>query len=75
MRTLVSRLVPVGAALVAGAALLLLCDAALGQQATGPPKPDLRGGPPQWVGFVFIFLLLAAVMAVSLMPAKRGHQD
>ncbi len=66
MRKLVSSLVP---------ALLLVCDAALAQQGTGPPQPDLRQGAPQWVGLAVIFLLTAVVMAVSLMPSKRGHQD
>lgn len=39
------------------------------------PQPSLRKAPPVWVGLLIMFLLLAVVMAVSLMPSKRTHQD
>ena len=39
------------------------------------PQPTLRRSSPSWLGFLIMFLLLAMVMAVSLMPSKRGHQD
>ncbi len=42
-----------------------------------PPQPvpmKSSDGPP-WVGFLFMGVLLAVVLGVSLMPTKRGHQD
>jgi hypothetical protein len=42
---------------------------------SGPPQPNLKQTPPVWIGFLLMFVLLAAVMAVSLLPSKRGHQD
>ena len=39
------------------------------------PQPDLRQSPQVWVGYFFMVLLAAAVMGVSLLPSKRGHQD
>ena len=40
-----------------------------------PPQPNLTKTPPVWIGFVFMVILLALVLGVSLMPSKRGHQD
>ena len=42
-----------------------------------PPAPGLtpNDGQPVWVGFLIMFVLLAVVVAVSLMPSKRSHQD
>ncbi len=40
-----------------------------------PPSPSLSRTPAVWVGFAFMFILLALVLGVSLMPSKRGHQD
>jgi FtsH-binding integral membrane protein len=72
MRTSATVLATLGlvAALVALAAL---ADPAWAQ--SGVPQPQLRRGPAPWVGFVVMFALLVLVMAVSLMPSKRGHQD
>ncbi|MCI0363556.1 MAG: hypothetical protein L0Y44_06865 [Phycisphaerales bacterium] len=39
------------------------------------PQPSLRNAPPVWLGLLIMGLLLAMVMAVSLLPSKRGHQD
>ncbi len=39
------------------------------------PQPELRRAPQVWVGYFFMVLLAAAVMGVSLLPSKRGHQD
>ena len=41
----------------------------------GPPSPSLRRYPPAWVGFFVMFVLLAVIVTISLMPSKRGHQD
>jgi hypothetical protein len=40
-----------------------------------PPSPSLSRTPAAWVGFAFMFVLLALVLGVSLLPSKRGHQD
>jgi len=44
-------------------------------QSSAPPAPGLRRTPAPWVGYLVIFVLLALVLAVSLIPSKRGHQD
>lgn len=43
--------------------------------ATAPPAPTIRKSPAAWIGYGLLFVLLVAVMVVSLMPSKRGHQD
>jgi hypothetical protein len=40
-----------------------------------PPTPNVRKGPAAWMGFGLMFLFFAAVVLVSIMPSKRGHQD
>lgn len=47
----------------------------LGWAQTAAPQPSLRNAPPVWLGLLIMALLLAMVMAVSLLPSKRGHQD
>lgn len=42
---------------------------------TAPPPPALTRTPQVWVGYLVMALLLAVVLAVSLMPSKRSHQD
>jgi drug/metabolite transporter (DMT)-like permease len=46
---------------------------ALAQDA--PPQPSLRRSPAPWVGLLIIVVLAGIIIAVSLMPSKRGHQD
>ena len=41
----------------------------------GPPQPSLTRGAAPWVGYAVMFLLVALVLGVSLLPSKRGHQD
>ena len=36
---------------------------------------ELQRGPPVWLGYLIMFVLMLLVVGVSLMPAKRGHQD
>jgi FtsH-binding integral membrane protein len=43
--------------------------------AQSAPTPQIRNSPKPWIGLMCIFLLLALMLAVSLMPSKRGHQD
>lgn len=42
---------------------------------TAAPAPTLKRAPPVWLGYLLIAVLLVIVMAVSLMPSKRSHQD
>jgi hypothetical protein len=43
--------------------------------AAAPPTPALRRSSPVWLGYAVMFLLALVVLAISLMPSKRGHQD
>lgn len=43
--------------------------------AQSAPQPNARKVPPVWLGYLVIFGLLVVVMAVSMMPSKRSHQD
>ena len=48
---------------------------ALAQRTSTPDQPSLRNTPKAWMGYLIIVVLLGIVMAISLMPSKRGHQD
>ena len=54
---------------------LFLSAAAWAQEGAAPRAPTLGRSQPVWVGFAFMFLMLAAVVAVNIMPSKRSHQD
>jgi FtsH-binding integral membrane protein len=56
-------------------AAALLAPVVAWAQDNAPPSPTLSRTPKPWMGFVVMFLLLALVLGVSLMPSKRGHQD
>jgi hypothetical protein len=43
--------------------------------AAGAPTPSLKKSPGAWLGILVMFLLLVAVLGVSLLPSKRSHQD
>jgi FtsH-binding integral membrane protein len=62
-------------ALLMAAIPLLTPAIAAAQRVTPPTTPGLRNAPAPWVGFAIMFVLLIIVIAVSLMPSKRGHQD
>jgi hypothetical protein len=40
-----------------------------------PPDPRVQNTAPAWIGYAAMFILVAAVLAVSLYPSKRSHQD
>jgi len=61
--------------LAATAAPLAAAASAMAAQTGVPPDPSLRKGPAAWMGFGMMFILFGAVVAISLMPSKRGHQD
>ena len=63
----------IGSSLIALVTILGTAGSALAQQA--PPTPTLKPGPPIWMGYLLTAALLVAVLAVSLMPSKRSHQD
>jgi len=69
MKTMLTRLNAVVLALV----ITLWPTIVLAQQAA--PQPSLRKSPAAWLGMLVMFLLLAIVLGISLMPSKRGHQD
>ena len=57
------------------AAVTLLAPTVVWAQDNVPAAPTLSRVPKSWIGFAVIFLLVALVMGVSLIPSKRGHQD
>lgn len=57
------------------AALLAVLSPVVALAQQGPPQPVLHRAPAPWLGLLIIGVLLAIVLAVSLMPSKRGHQD
>jgi hypothetical protein len=56
-------------------AVALLAPIAAWAQDNVPPPPSLSRTQKPWLGYAVMFLLLAVVVSVSLMPSKRGHQD
>ncbi len=74
IRPLITRLGWRGSALLV-TALTLVAPAVAWAQTAAPPVPGLRRNPAQWIGYLVIFLFLALVLAVSIFPSKRGHQD
>ena len=73
MRTHIRLPISVLRAVVA-AATFVAPAVALAQEGS-PMQPNLTRVAPAWLGFIFMVLLLALVVGVSLMPSKRGHQD
>jgi hypothetical protein len=57
------------------AMLALLVPAAVTVAQTAPPEPALRRAPSPLVGYFIMFVLLVAIIAISIMPSKRSHQD
>ncbi len=59
--------------------LLMLLASPIASQITlaaaTPPEPSLRKPPSTWVGYVLMFIFFGIVISVSIMSAKRGHQD
>ena len=42
---------------------------------TAAPAPALKRAPPVWVCYRLMAVLLGIVLAISLLPSKRSHQD
>lgn len=70
---------PRSATFLACAMPAALCGLAVAMQATDPsvpPQPDRGLGLYSPVGgYALMALAAAAIIGISLMPAKRGHQD
>ena len=60
--------------MLVGAALLLAPEIAVAQD-SAPPQPQVSKTAPVWLGYAAMFLTLALLVGVSLMPSKRAHQD
>lgn len=58
---------------VVAATAVLMPIAAFAQEAA--PDPDISGTPTPIYGFIVMFLMIAVVVSISLMPSKRGHQN
>ena len=61
--------------LPAALGMLVAAWPTVAQAAAAPPPPGLRRSSPVWLGYAVMFLLALVVLAISLMPSKRGHQD
>jgi hypothetical protein len=55
--------------------LMLAQSELLAAAVKAAPQPGLKKAPQIWLGYLVMALLLAIVLAVSLMPSKRSHQD
>ena len=63
-------------AALAGLAVLAAAPQAALAQAVAPPQPDRSLGLVSPVGgYALMALAAAALIGVSLLPSKRGHQD
>ncbi len=62
-------------ALPISAAITIFLPAVCWAQTIDVPDPTLRRIAPVWLGYAVMFALAAVVIAVSLMPSKRSHQD
>ena len=64
------------AAALAGFAVLAAGSAAAQAPAVAPPQPDRSLGLMSPVGgYALLALATMALIGVSLLPSKRGHQD
>jgi hypothetical protein len=58
---------------------VLLTTAAVTAQESFPnytaPSPNTGSPPKVWLSYLVMAVLVGAVLAISLTPAKRGHQD
>jgi|GEM_PF-3443350 len=61
--------------LAAGCALALTCGLAMAQVDAVPPKESGEPEPPVLRTWLAVAVAGGAVIAASLIPTKRGHQD
>jgi hypothetical protein len=61
--------------LAAGIALATVAPALAQANPNAPRQPNVQNTAPAWIGYAAMFMLVAAVLAVSLFPSKRSHQD
>ena len=56
--------------------VICAATASVAEASAVPPQPgNLSRSPHVLVGMLIMFVLFAAVVTISLMPSKRGHQD
>ena len=59
--------------LVHASALATNASAVLGQP---PPQPGSnQNAPAAWVGMLLMFVVVGAIITISMMPSRRDHQD
>jgi len=41
-----------------------------------PPTPGSNQDSPEpWIGMLLMFIVVAIIITISMMPSRRGHQD
>jgi hypothetical protein len=64
---------------IARALLLLgfLASSAIASPAPLPPPApgSNQNTPAAWIGMLLMFIIVAAIIGISMMPSRRGHQD
>ena len=64
LRTTISALLGIG--MINAAALA----------STPPPQPGAnQNAPAAWVGMLLMFVIVGAIITISMMPSRRDHQD
>ena len=62
---------------LACSSLLLLAQIAVAAPAAiAPPQPTMnKNAPAAWIGMLLMVVIVGVILAISLMPSRRGHQD
>ncbi|NRA58067.1 MAG: hypothetical protein HRU13_08160 [Phycisphaerales bacterium] len=72
-----TRTLLVAAGALAAVAFAAMPDVALAQagQSLRPPAPSQPANPPVIANFLIAGVVLISMIAATVIPAKRGHQD
>ncbi|MDG2292249.1 MAG: hypothetical protein P8L37_06290 [Phycisphaerales bacterium] len=72
LRTIVSSLLLLGCS----TAYAVAAQAPAANAVLPPPTPGSnRDAPAAWVGMLLMFIIVAIIITISMMPSRRGHQD
>ena len=53
-----------------------MINAATLAAAIPPPQPGAnQNAPAPWVGMLLMFVIVGAIITISMMPSRRDHQD